>query len=101
MKGRRLPIKVNPTTERPDINLCLPSEPGDYVGPVMGYTGDKPAVFYVLPNHPAGSTPAHVTSPPHSFTEEDDGSLSITASIEHKGEIYYHGWLTRGEWSDA
>lgn len=97
MIGRRLEILC--TDGKPDLNRRKPSKPGDYIGPIVGYTGDKPAVFYLTPGQKAGDVPRHVTSPPHTFTEEDDGSLSITASIEHKGEPYYHGYLTRGEWT--
>jgi hypothetical protein len=38
MKGRRMPLGE------------WPKEPGDYMGPMMGYTGDVPAVFFLLPN---------------------------------------------------
>jgi hypothetical protein len=83
---------------------------GDYYGPVMGYTGDKPSVFFLLPHARdegvRGSDRAthHVTSPPHVFTENEDGTLTITASIlshadaEGKG---WHGYLTAGEWVTA
>lgn len=83
-------------------------EPGDYCGPVKGYTGDRSAVFFYKPNakDPGASATArikqHVVSPPHVFTEEPDGTLTITASI---GELFldgvgdgYHGYLTKGEW---
>lgn len=101
MKGRRLEVLTNPETGRPDVNLNPPTQPGDYTGPITGYTSDKPAVMYLLPNQQPGDTPRHVTAPPHVFTEEDDGSLTITASIEHKGEGYWHGYLTKGIWSEA
>lgn len=106
MKGRRLPVAEDGTFE-------MPTEPGDYVGPVKGFTGDVPAVFFLKPNARDPDAPIararavqHVTSPPHMFTEEDDGSLTITASIadtagkstESDG---WHGYLTRGEWVKA
>lgn len=99
VKGRRLDVVL--VDGKPDLNACMPHEPGDYVGPIVGYTGDKPALFYVLPNHPAGATPRHITFPPHSCFEQADGSLTVTPSIEHTGEPYYHGYLTAGEWTDA
>ena len=77
MKGRRLPLGTWPT------------EPGDYMGPISGYTGDVPMVIYVLPNGERG----HVVSPPHQFRECADGSLEIRASI---GARTWHGWLDEG-----
>lgn len=90
-----------------------PSEPGDYIGPVRGYTGDKPAVFFLLPDaRDEGARPwergiGHVTSPPHTFHEEADGSLTIRASILSVGVEDgqrvdgWHGYLTAGEWVKA
>lgn len=73
---------------------------GDYFGPATGWTGDKPAVFYLLPGRPT-SRAAHVTSPPHVFTENDDGTLTITASILHHDAEHgdWHGYLTNGRWT--
>jgi len=101
MIGRRLPLipGQHPT----------PEQPGDYCGPVTGYTGDKPAVFFLKPNARDPGAPArarsvqHVVSPPHVFTEEPDGTLTITASLgdmagpgsESDG---WHGHLTKGIW---
>lgn len=79
MIGRRLPVV--------DGKMTVPTEPGDYCGPVVGYTGDKPAVFFLKPNARDDDAPAwarslqHVTSPPHTFRECADGSLEIRASI--------------------
>lgn len=96
--------------------------PGDYTGPHKGYTGHSPdrtevgpndgipAVFFLKPNHDDADAPepakhiGHVTSPPHVFTEEEDGTLTITASIgdtaggrpESDG---WHGHLTKGVWT--
>ena len=98
MIGRRLPLGTFPT------------EPGDYMGPMMGYTGDKPAVFFLKPhardeNIPAwGRSVQHCTSPPHTFHENEDDTLSITASIGDtrgdgsEGSDGWHGYLTNGEW---
>jgi hypothetical protein len=115
MVGRRLPTEVNAETGRPDVNLNMPTEPGDYTGPVVGYTGDLAAVFFLKPNaHDEGvvahaRSVQHVTSPPHTFTEEEDGTLTIAASIsdlrssypeEWKGEKSdgWHGFLEHGVW---
>ncbi len=104
MRGTRLPVV--------DGKPAWPTAPGEYCGPVMGYTGDVPAVFFLKPNARDEGAPAlartvhHVTSPPHSFTEEEDGTLTIRASL---GDMHlcgdgksrsdgWHGWLTRGEW---
>lgn len=102
MKGRRVPI-----TGDPAITL---EQPGDYCGPVHGYSGDKPAVFFLLPIE-GGTGPLeggmhHVVSPPHVFTEEPDGTLTIRESIlsyaiepdGSKLRPIWHGYLTRGEW---
>jgi hypothetical protein len=97
--------------------MTLPTEPGDYCGPVVGYTGDKPAVFFLKPHArdpgtpPGGRNVHHVTSPPHTFTEEADGTLTISASIgdtftytRPDGEVVsspsdgWHGYLEHGVW---
>lgn len=87
------------------------TRPGDYCGPVMGYTGDRAAVFFIIPE-PApwdadteGSLQfkslAHVVSPPHVFRECPDGSLEIRESIlvTRRGngqEWQWHGYLDEG-----
>lgn len=105
MKGRRLPVE--------DGKLTMPIEPGDYCGPIMGYSGDVPAVFFLLPDARYPDTPAwargvgHVTSPPHTFHEQADGTLTIRASILSVGVEDgqrvegWHGFLTAGEWVTA
>lgn len=101
MKGRRIPV---PKSGHPVVG-----RPGDYCGPVIGFTGDLPAVFFLKPNARDADAPRrartvqHVTSPPHVFTEEPDGSLTITASIgdtagEGSASDGWHGFLTKGEW---
>lgn len=101
MKGRRLPV--------PESGFPLVEHPGDYCGPVVGFTGDLPAVFFLKPNARDSNAPPraraiqHVVSPPHVFTEEPDGTLTITASIgDHagpdSGSDGWHGHLTQGEW---
>ena len=88
MKGRRLPVVNLGTKPEPFVGqITLPTEPGDYCGPVKGYTGDTLAVYYLLPNarDPGmageGRVVRHVVSPPHEFREEHDGSLTIRDSI--------------------
>jgi len=104
MIGRRLPVVSG---EHP-----TPEQPGDYCGPVMGYTGDKPVVFFLKPNSRDTDAPRrarsvqHVCSPPHVFTEEADGTLTITPSISDKAGADsvsdgWHGYLTKGEWVKA
>jgi len=102
--GRRLPVV--------DGQHPTPELPGDYCGPVMGWTGEKSAVFFLKPNARDPGAPRrassvqHVVSPPHVFTEEPDGTLTITASIgdtagpgsESDG---WHGHLTKGAWVKA
>lgn len=102
MKGRRLPIINLGTKPEPMIGqLNEPVEPGDYCGPLLGYTGDKPAVFFLLPIAGDPDAPKdakrvhHIVSPPHQFFEEPDGTLTIQDSI---GTDYWHGFLESGEW---
>jgi hypothetical protein len=74
--------------------------PGDYCGPLIGYTGDVPAVFFLLPNgakepgQKGRGSVHHVVSPPHQFRECADGSLEIRESI---GAMpLWHGYLDEG-----
>lgn len=100
MLGKRLPIvdgKLNP-----------PTNPGEYCGPVYGYTGPQnhPAIFFLLPIARDEGVPHeakfihHVECPPHVFTEEPDGSLTIRESIGAgpRPNYYWHGYLTEGRW---
>lgn len=84
-------------------------QPGDYCGPVHGFTGPNPCVFFLKPNARDADAPArarsvqHVTSPPHVFTEEADGTLTISASISDKrvgsdASDGWHGYLEKGVW---
>jgi hypothetical protein len=106
MKGRRIPVEfdANGVAKFPVLE-----EAGDYSGPLKGFTGDLPAVFFLKPNarDPDGPKRAraiqYVVSPPHTFTEEPDGTLTIRASISDMagggGESDgWHGFLTKGEW---
>lgn len=106
MKGHRLEV-VYDDEGRADLNRCMPLEPGDYVGPLVGYTGEKPSVYFRLPveseHRDAGLR--HITSPPHTFIEEDDGTLTVEPSIlavRPAGQGGgWHGFLRHGEWSGA
>ena len=74
-------------------------EPGDYCGPITGYTGDVPAVFFLVPAARDEGAPGdvravnHVCFPPHTYRECADGSLEIRASI---GIPNWHCWLDEG-----
>lgn len=109
MQGVRIPLDLEGKPRR------WPSVPGEYFGPTRAFTGGVPAVFFLKPNARDEGTPAigrsvqHVVSPPHVFTEEADGSLTITPSIGNMHHIDtdgatrdvddgWHGYLTRGEW---
>jgi hypothetical protein len=89
--------------------VTLPQNPGEYCGPITGYTGDKPAVFFLKPHArdpgtpPSGRSVQHVTSPPHVFTECADGSLQIRESLGEtrsglEGDVPdgWHGYLDCG-----
>lgn len=106
MKGRRIPVEFH---ENGLAKFPAVDQPGDYCGPIMGFTHDKPAVFFLKPNARDPDAPKyarsvhHVISPPHTFTEEPDGTLTIRDSI---GDTHgsgtesdgWHGFLTKGEW---
>lgn len=105
--GRRLTV----TTDRDGRHhFEMPIRPGDYVGPVRGYTsGDIPAVLFLKPNArdedapPRARSIQHVVSPPHVFTEQPDGSLEIRESISNltlrggaETDDGWHGYLDAG-----
>lgn len=104
MKGRRIPVPV-------DGAFPPLEQAGDYSGPMLGFTGSKPSVFFLKPNARDVGAPRcarsvqHVVSPPHVFTEESDGTLTIRESIgdtHANGESDgYHCFLTNGEWRKA
>lgn len=84
--------------------------PGDYCGPIRGFTGDKEACFFLLPTANAenpvrrtddASGLHHVCFPPHTYRECPDGSLEIRASIgayglEASAGYVWHGYLDEG-----
>ena len=97
MIGRRLPVIEG--------KLTYPELPGDYCGPVIGYTGNLSAVFFLKPNAldadapPCARAVQHVTFPPHTLRECADGSLEIRASLgdDHNGvSDGWHGYLDEG-----
>lgn len=110
-RGRRLPVEHD-ADGRPSIPW-KEMEPGDYFGPVKGWTGDLPAVFFLKPNARDADAPVaarsvqHICSPPHTFTEEDDGSLTVSPSISDKKRgggsesDGWHGFLERGVWREV
>jgi hypothetical protein len=107
--GARLELLENPETERVDINLNMPSKPGEYAGPVHGYTGDVPCLFFVLPvpeDHPDFGV-RHITAPPHSINEETDGTVTVSPSIlavrgtSVDGPAPWHGYLEHGVWREV
>lgn len=80
-------------------------KPGDYAGPLRGHTGDLEACFFLLPvaRDPGAKGRArsihHVTFPPHTYRECEDGSLEVRNSI---GSPDWHGFLDEGHvWRDA
>lgn len=103
-KGRRIPY--SPGLQPYDAL----EKPGDYYGPDKGeYTADIPAVHFFLPiadsddpkwSGKEGSGLHHVQSPPHVFTEEPDGTLTIRESIGAGRPFYWHGYLTKGIWEE-
>ena len=84
--------------------------PGDYFGPVRGYTGNLEACFFLKPNARDEDVPArsrsvqHVCFPPHTYRECPDGSLEIRNSISNltasdvggASDDGWHGWLDEG-----
>lgn len=87
----------------------MPTEPGDYCGPVKHPDDDALSVYFLLPiahdeHVPPGARAVHrVASPPHRFRECPDGSLEIRESIGAGPSPYYwHGYLDEGhEWRQA
>jgi hypothetical protein len=82
------------------------TQPGDYCGPIKGYTADKEACLFRLPiaaDTPEARALHHVTFPPHTYRECADGSLEIRASIGAYGFRHpnqhghlWHGYLDEG-----
>lgn len=100
--ARRLPV---PESGHIDDVIMGDMQAGDYVGPITGFTADKPAVFFLLPTartagvHPAERGVHHVVSPPHVFTELEDGTLQIRESILSGSG--WHGYLDGPTWREV
>lgn len=102
--GDTYPARRIPVPESGDVNEVFPMESGDYCGPIEGYSGGKPAVFFCLPAGGEGDDLVlgirHVCSPPHVFTEMPDGSLQVRESIltHERGANGrpWHGYLDAG-----
>lgn len=100
--ARRVPVPASG-----DMNEVI-LEPGDYCGPVRGYTGSVPMVEFRLPVLIGERREGvrldgirHVVSPPHVFTEQPDGSLEIRESLGclpklPSGGYCWHGYLDAG-----
>ena len=100
--GRRLTVEPDGRT------FELPRRPGDYVGPIQ--TDKGPAVYFLKLNSRDDDAPRFarsvqfVSSPPHTITEEPDGTLTISASIgdttPSRPDVSdgWHGYLERGVW---
>lgn len=107
MQGTRIPVQYD-AAGKPIFTT--PTAPGEYWGPVRGMTsGDIPAVMFLKPNSRDADAPRrarsvqHICSPPHTFTEEPDGSLTVSPSISdrpsHGGDSDgWHGYLEKGRW---
>lgn len=97
MKGRRIP------DGSPILAVTLP---GDYL-----LLPDRQAVWCMLPNGVVNRIPCkeahHERSgegPVWGLEEHDDGTLTLTPSINlHPGPTHsgWHGFLERGEWREA
>lgn len=86
--------------------------PGDYFGPATNYTNGVPAVFFLKPNArdkdvpPRARSVQHVCSPPHTFQENANGTLTIQPSISNllrrdtdgSSDDGWHGYLENGVW---
>jgi len=100
MIGRRIPVGKDGRIPEAFYGDPLP---GDYCGPVSGYTGEKASVVFLLPNARDADAPAsargiqYVCSPPHVFRECADGSLEIRESIsDQPRSTGWHGYLDEG-----
>jgi len=87
-------------------------QPGDYTGPITGYTGPGMfSCFFLKPNARDKDVPArarsvqHVNFPPHSYTLHQDGKITISPSIGDQtrdggpeSSDGWHGFLEHGVW---
>lgn len=95
--ARRIPV---PDPRPPLDEFVFMLEAGDYCGPIE--VGGKPSVWFMLPPTVPASVRGlrHVVSPPHVFTEQEDGSLEIRESLgcerRPEGGHVWHGYLDAG-----
>lgn len=100
MQGVRIPIPAGPPQFHTPQTVLRHA--GEYYGPIVGLTGDMPAVFFIPPwvevkqaQMPSPHQFGHVTSPPHTFIEESDGTLTIAEAV---GSGLWQARLTKGVW---
>lgn len=93
--------KDGPLVGRRVATIADIERPGDYCFPVTGFSDvGEEACYFLLPNaHDEDGQPGqrslhHVTFPPHTYRECDDGSLEIRASIGARP--FWHGYLDEG-----
>jgi hypothetical protein len=86
------------------FDLADIENPCDYYGPTTEFT-HHPSVFFLKPNaHDSGVRGGiqHCSMPPHIFSENDDGSLTISPSISDTirggASDGWHGFLENGIW---
>lgn len=96
MTGRRLP-------DSPD-GIIPPLEPGDYVKVRTNYDWSdlKSGTWIWIVKSPTGVT--CYLNDKHTFTEHEDGTLSVSPSIQMYGENMvpaWHGYLVNGVWSEC
>lgn len=86
MKGKRIYVDEHGNVPRSAL------VPGSYVW----WPADK-SWWVVAPNGAEGRLKNH-----HTVTEHEDGTISVVPSIViNAWSRQWHGFLTRGEWTDA
>ena len=109
IQGVRIPVS--------DHDQIYPMNPGEYMGPKdeyerfdppvpnyskkplheIMYKGPKKSyVWFISPVE--GMSLCKAKRGPWLFKEEDDGTLTITPSLDCKGAKEWHGFLTKGQW---
>jgi Family of unknown function (DUF6527) len=72
-----------------DHDQIYPRESGEYMGP------DREHIVWFIPPIENGKL-CRIKQGPWLFKEEEDGSLTITPSMNVKDK--WHGFLTKGKW---
>jgi hypothetical protein len=74
--------------------------PGDYL-----LRPNRMAMWLCLPNAELARLPVNEGSAPSTdvwgFTEHDDETITVSPSIWLKGEREWHGFLTKGTWTEV